>query len=378
MDVIATAASVISWIAAPLRALKSLKPGSDARREESSLFGTSVIYEDGEAAKIDFVFVYGLGANSSTAWGTREGPLRWPSTELARLRVPFRDVEYLATRTLLCHADMLMQLLAERRSDERRYRPIVFVVYSLGGIVVKNALISAAKNFGDEAIREVCQSTVGVVFLATPHAGSPSQLAEKMYSILHVDMHSTLYERQLAWPGGEAHDRSQHEAHGTCKDEMMPLLDVQKFSAPQTIPHGANRQDLHSDLANFRDANDKDREDIIRAVDTICQNVAESPDRVSRALRDFECQFYRPSISSVSSRPTTETKSLISTLSDHFDPLLRVDTTLSDSVTQSLDSWPLVILHGPPGSAKSSAALKYIDDKKGEYGAVVWISATNR
>ncbi len=49
-----------------------------------------------------------------------------------------------------------------------RDRPIIFVCHSLGGIVVKRALVTAKLDETYDAIR---LATYGIVFFATPHQG---------------------------------------------------------------------------------------------------------------------------------------------------------------------------------------------------------------
>lgn len=50
-------------------------------------------------------------------------------------------------------------------------RPIIFVVHSLGGLVVQDALL-ISNNPNDNAQRDILVSTRGVAFLGTPHAGA--------------------------------------------------------------------------------------------------------------------------------------------------------------------------------------------------------------
>ena len=53
-----------------------------------------------------------------------------------------------------------------------RQRPIVFVAHSLGGLVVKQALIEAKKQTHDPDLRDIYDSTHAVIFFGTPHRGS--------------------------------------------------------------------------------------------------------------------------------------------------------------------------------------------------------------
>jgi hypothetical protein len=54
-------------------------------------------------------------------------------------------------------------------------RPIIFICHSLGGLVVKDALVKAASHDSHKRDRDLAligQHTKGVLFLGTPHRGS--------------------------------------------------------------------------------------------------------------------------------------------------------------------------------------------------------------
>lgn len=73
------------------------------------------------------------------------------------------------------HAQSLLSNLAlERKSEEVSGHPIIFVVHSLGGILLKRALELSydltSKNADDN--RSIYVSTYGVIFLGTPHNGA--------------------------------------------------------------------------------------------------------------------------------------------------------------------------------------------------------------
>lgn len=67
--------------------------------------------------------------------------------------------------------NLLVALEGVRRNDPSR--PILFIVHSLGGIVVKKMLRRAgACRLGQAHLLHVFQSTVGIIFFGTPHAGA--------------------------------------------------------------------------------------------------------------------------------------------------------------------------------------------------------------
>lgn len=73
------------------------------------------------------------------------------------------------------HAEHLIaELCANRRIRNATERPICFVAHSLGGLVVKRALIYSSEVRGNyiEHLRSVHVSTYGILFLGTPHLGA--------------------------------------------------------------------------------------------------------------------------------------------------------------------------------------------------------------
>ena len=73
------------------------------------------------------------------------------------------------------HAESLVASLAANRNLRKaNQRPIIFVAHSLGGLVVKRALIYSSEIRGNntEHLRSIFVSTYGILFLGTPHQGS--------------------------------------------------------------------------------------------------------------------------------------------------------------------------------------------------------------
>ncbi|KAI8953377.1 ankyrin repeat-containing domain protein [Xylaria longipes] len=95
---------------------------------------------------------------------------------------------------LFAHAkDFLYKLQREKPSR----RPIIFVVHSLGGIVVKETLRRSEASEEDE-LKDIMRSTKGIIFMGTPHRGSPGlaslgEAVRRVASVIgRVDSNSTL------------------------------------------------------------------------------------------------------------------------------------------------------------------------------------------
>jgi len=80
--------------------------------------------------------------------------------------------------------DLLVGLESERRTEPSR--PVLFVVHSLGGIVIKEMLRrSKGCQLGQAYLRGIFESTIGIIFFGTPHAGADPRsslhhIAEKL------------------------------------------------------------------------------------------------------------------------------------------------------------------------------------------------------
>ena len=71
--------------------------------------------------------------------------------------------------SIATHANSLLDRLKNKRREAGElHRPLIFVAHSMGGLVVKQALIEAMLNPRYCCIKA---STYGLVFFATPHRG---------------------------------------------------------------------------------------------------------------------------------------------------------------------------------------------------------------
>ena len=152
-------------------------------------FGLTQVYAPPGGASVDVVFVHGLNGSPDKTWMSEKRKVFWPSQllppfledEKARILVYGYDADVVAFTDgasrdrIHNHAENLIQTLAANRHLRKATeRPIVFVVHSLGGLVVKRALIYSSEIRGNhtEYLRSVFVSTFGVLFLGTPHMGS--------------------------------------------------------------------------------------------------------------------------------------------------------------------------------------------------------------
>lgn len=75
--------------------------------------------------------------------------------------------------------DLLYRLKHERTALMEQKRPLIFVCHSLGGVVVKQALVMASL---DDIYGSIASSTSGIAFFGTPHRGSRTADPAKILS----------------------------------------------------------------------------------------------------------------------------------------------------------------------------------------------------
>ncbi|KAH7411335.1 ribonuclease p/mrp subunit [Cadophora sp. MPI-SDFR-AT-0126] len=157
------------------------------------LFGVRELYRPANSVpEVDIVAVHGLNGDRLRTWTTQSGPspVCWLSHPdfLPRYLPQARVLTYgynanisslgskiAGSERLLQHAQTLVaQLTADRELDDASQRPIIFVCHSLGGIVVKKALVYSASRASAQVahLQSVYTCTYAILFLGTPHHGS--------------------------------------------------------------------------------------------------------------------------------------------------------------------------------------------------------------
>lgn len=142
----------------------------------------------------DIVFVHGLNGSAWKTWSyDGDDDSFWPQwlaedEDLAQYRVSTfgfdSKVKGAANNLDIIDfaKDLLFQLLTTLQTkDCCKTSPIIFVAHSMGGLVVKKAIMLGK---GDRQYKDVISRVHGVVFLATPHRGS--QYAKTLNKVLSI------------------------------------------------------------------------------------------------------------------------------------------------------------------------------------------------
>ena len=128
---------------------------------------------------VDIVAVHGLGGDALRTWTDPKSKKLWlhdflPADIEGTRIMSFRynaDAAFGNTTATIsdCASDLLGSLAARRGNADETARPIVFIAHSLGGIVVKQALILSES---ESKYTSVNHHTKGIFFFASPHKGS--------------------------------------------------------------------------------------------------------------------------------------------------------------------------------------------------------------
>jgi hypothetical protein len=128
---------------------------------------------------VDVIFVHGLGGDPIKTWTSSSPPTDfWPTwlasdvggVQLWTLKWPSQGYSFTPSGGLSV-VDVAHATLQLMDSHDLGGRPIVFICHSMGGILVKQMLQSAA-TLGEKAWEQIFKHTAGVIFIATPHNGS--------------------------------------------------------------------------------------------------------------------------------------------------------------------------------------------------------------
>lgn len=140
-------------------------------------------------ARVDIVLVHGLNGGPEKTWTAKNGVF-WPTDLLpaslkdshANVIVYGYNADVYSSRHgsasnnfIHEHAQSLVATLTLYRKSEGTFRnPIIWVVHSLGGILLKRALLYSndVRVTNHEDYRSIFISTYAIIFLGTPHTGS--------------------------------------------------------------------------------------------------------------------------------------------------------------------------------------------------------------
>ncbi|KAK2603805.1 hypothetical protein QQS21_004007 [Conoideocrella luteorostrata] len=393
----------------PLRGLLHRVRGAVSRRRDTEGIGLRVVH-DPENANIDIVAVHGLGGQGFRSWitwdskGAKSKP--WLQ-ELLGADVPNARImtygyisdgvsyRYIVRNIVYGRAlDLAKVLVAHRQRDKTNCRPIIFIAHSLGGWIVKRALIISSEA-ADPQLKDIELSTSGVAFFGTPSPGRPSSPSPLAHVIRRTtsdfaDHSPSRAIKSLAAQEPHADDMEwlEHQMEAfkaiTANLPMLSFYETKKTRDGYVVEQRHSMagsdgtqvglQASHSELIRFhgRDANyqaffSKFRE----MVDTGTTSAF-----VESKRKAFHCAAvhrleYLSTGFSVPYRLPNESNPIITrqSLLDQLDSLLTSD------VDPLLVELGIVNIWGLAGTGKSTLARHYVELNRDDFSFVFWIRA---
>ena len=147
---------------------------------DNAFLGITPLYEDSKAL-VDIIAVPGLGSHALGSFKNSGSFAVW-LRDFLPLDVHNIRVLLYGYDTTLAGSDskssirdysksLLESIRAFRAGTETEGRPIVFIGHSLGGLLIKEALVLASSNLGDRQSRDFSLSISGLIFFGVPNLG---------------------------------------------------------------------------------------------------------------------------------------------------------------------------------------------------------------
>ncbi|KAF5588729.1 Pfs domain protein [Fusarium subglutinans] len=361
---------------------------------------------------VDIVAVHGLDGHWRRSW-TAKNEVFWLQDLLpseipcARIFSYSHDSRTRGSETPLDwdvsdHAKALLTALStERRLTQTERTPILFIGHSLGGIILKAALVKAelARVGHLEHFKAIQLSTYAVIFLGTPHQGGEgiplAQVLRQISSIVSYTNKKILskMERNSEWLQELQSDYNaisqEFETiffYETIKMDVgiMSLLIVPKHSA--VISGARNSEEIpliadHSSMAKFTTSEDDGFQTLVNKL-RIFANV--SKPKIDDNWKDWEWrnsprvrQMQQPRLNKGGKEFALGIVPSIAR-NPHFtgrDELLK---SLNQKLSSPMHSTSLnlVVLYGAGGMGKTQIATEYMHRYHADYTSLFWIDGS--
>ncbi|KAI3318521.1 hypothetical protein HD806DRAFT_540135 [Xylariaceae sp. AK1471] len=364
--------------------------------------GLEVVYE-GPEASLDIVAVHGLNGHREKTWTAANG-VHWLRDLLPKDLPGIRVLTWgydanthsqnrVSCQSLYDHAPALVSDLTRKRTLTQSFeRPIIFVAHSLGGIVVKSALIhsDAARQGALPQHRSVKTSTYGVVYIGTPHQGGSGngvQLGRALVNVAsiftaadnhilkHLEGGSEWLQQQLSQYNPISNDfvtKFAYEEYKTPTILGHEILVVPKASA--VVPGQADAEPIpipadHINMVKFSFNTNSGYNRISESLQIMAKGAGEkirsrweTEARVVDARGDNISQFTLPlDLSHVVEVPCFVARE---------QELSQMNAILGKSGERQT-----VILHGLGGMGKTQLAREYIRRHRTDFSAAIWLNA---
>ncbi|KAK7937620.1 uncharacterized protein PG986_014488 [Apiospora aurea] len=271
-------------------------------------------------------------------------------------------------------------------------RPIVFIAHSLGGIIVKSALIHSAAAWKNalEKHRSIRLSTAGIMFMGTPHQGGSSvQLGRLLINIAslfvaaddrilrHLERDSEWLQQQLgqyAPISGDFVTKFAYEVYETPTVLGHSIMVVPHASA--VVPGQADAEHIaihsnHHNMVKFGAKTDEGYKAVSRHLRIMMMTAVE---RVQSQWQEEErvVQAQDDSLHNAFSLPLD--LSAVSTV-EQFVARTEELKSFHEILEKPDGRRRTAVVHGLGGIGKTQLAVEYLRRYQSDYSATVWLNA---
>ncbi|KDN71371.1 putative phosphorylase superfamily protein [Colletotrichum sublineola] len=355
------------------------------------------ILVEGTDPVVDIVAIHGLNGHREHTW-TATGDKHWLRdflpTDLPNARILCwgYDANTHSTSGVSCqylydHArELVADLSRKRELTKSRERPIIFVAHSLGGIIVKSALIhsDAARDGALIEHRSIKTSTHGILFMGTPHQGGNGvQLGRVLVNVAsifisaddhllkHLERDSEWLQQQLGQYGPIGTDfvtKFAYEAFET-RTPFGQIMVVPRASA--VVPGQANGEPIaiHADHINMVKFASRMDPSYVK-VSEVLQIMAANATGNIQSMWEMEKRVTKVAVGPFYFIPFADNKQFVG----------RTETLKTLHSMLFHDNCQRVALCGLGGVGKTQVALKLaylIRDEKPEY-SILWLPASSK
>ncbi|KAH0030808.1 hypothetical protein KCU78_g2959, partial [Aureobasidium melanogenum] len=338
--------------------------------------------------QVDIVAVHGLMGHWENTWNagtSHDDPMflrdRIPA-DLSRIGVRARIFSYgydsavvfsKSIATIDQAAIMLLsRLLGKRRTSEEKGRPIIFIAHSLGGLVVKQAMIEAWTR--NEYYKDILESVKGCLFLGVPHGGADSaywaKFPARMVSYVTLGLRgNSRILGSLETKSADCVRISRGFVHRATSLQIRTFYETDRLGNVIVVDESSSTMNLPNELAlPLLGSNHV----------TICKFSASENQRYE-PVKDALEELVRAGLGTTQKAWDILLRSDMPSRTDTFcgreEELQKMAEALHPETPGKKEKG--LVLYGIGGSGKTQLALQYIERYGNPYKAIVWINASN-
>jgi ankyrin repeat protein/nucleoside-triphosphatase THEP1 len=268
------------------------------------------LHEGSRNPQLDIIAVHGLGSNAETTWRHKVTKKNWlkeflpqalPDVRITTFNHDSRWSTDSPVQSLRDHGDSLLDCMRHRDNPAGR---IIFIGHSFGGIIIKEALNIACERLADQDdfYRHIYKAMSGVVFLGTPHSGSPyaslGTFFANMTSLGGSNVELIRLVKTASKPLAEQNDRfirAYGDRNLFCFFEVRRPTNFLRLAQPLVVPkdasiiagkpHGLLNAD-HFGMNKFESEQDSNYQRVLWVLQDMAEKAAGSASQIMRPIVD--------------------------------------------------------------------------------------------